>query len=309
VGARIRDHRLRWTALAHAGALLWREAPGFWKRYQSESRRSVLPAPCTPQPHRWPDHGLHAAWLGHSTVLVKMDGFTILTDPVFSQRAGIHLGLTTLGVQRIVEPALDLLQLPKIDMVLLSHAHMDHFDLRSLRALESRRTIVVTASRTGDLLRARRWAAIHELRWNQEVQVGPVRVKATEVNHWGARLRTDTYRGYNGYILTHENRRVLFAGDTADTRAFRRVAGAHDIDLAIMPIGAYNPWIRFHCTPEQAWRMATEARAERVLAVHHSTFLLGREPVTEPLERILHAAGPRSTSIVCHTIGDEFSLG
>jgi L-ascorbate metabolism protein UlaG (beta-lactamase superfamily) len=304
----VRDHRLRWTALAQAGALLWREAPGFWRRYQSESRRPVLPAPCMPQPHRWPDTGLHAAWLGHSTVLIKLDGFTILTDPVFSLRAGIHLGLTTLGVQRIVEPALNLLQLPKIDLVLLSHAHMDHFDLRSLRALESRRTAVVTAARTSDLLRPRRWAAIHELRWSEETQVGPMRVRAVEVNHWGARLRTDTYRGYNGYVLTHGGRRVLFAGDTADTRAFRRVAGPHPVDLAIMPVGAYNPWIRFHCTPEQAWRMAMEAAAEHVLPVHHSTFLLGREPVTEPLERTLHAAGARASRVVCHSIGDEFSL-
>jgi L-ascorbate metabolism protein UlaG (beta-lactamase superfamily) len=70
------------------------------------------------------------------------------------------------------------------------------------------------------------------------------------------------------------------------------------VNLAIMPIGAYDPWIRFHCTPEQAWRMATEAHAERILPVHHSTFLLGREPVTEPLERLLHAAGARVASVV-----------
>ena len=306
--ARVRDQRLRWSALAQAGALFWREAPDLWRRYQSETRRPVLPSPCTPQPHRWPDTGLYAAWLGHSTVLLKMDGVTVLTDPVFSLRAGIHLGLTTLGVQRIVEPGLDILQLPKIDVVLLSHAHMDHFDLRSLRALESRKTAVVTAWRTSDLLRPRRWAAVYELRWGDEVQVGPLRVRGVEVEHWGARVRTDTYRGYNGYLLTHGHRRALFAGDTADTRAFRRVAGSHDLDLAIMPIGAYNPWIRFHCTPEQAWRMVTEARAQRVLPVHHSTFLLGREPVTEPLERLLHAAGTHAPSVVCHSIGDEVSL-
>jgi L-ascorbate metabolism protein UlaG (beta-lactamase superfamily) len=305
--ARVRDHRLRWAALAQAGALLWKEAPALWQRYQREARRPVLPAPATPEPHRWSDRGLHAAWLGHSTVLLKIDGLTVLTDPVFSLRAGIHLGLTTLGVQRIVEPAMDLLHLPKIDLVLLSHAHMDHFDLRSLRALESRRTTVVTASRTSDLLRVRRWGAVHELRWGQEVHVGSLHIRATEVDHWGARVRTDTWRGYNGYVLTGGNTRLLFAGDTADTRAFRRVAGSNDVDLAIMPIGAYNPWIRFHCTPEQAWRMATEAHADRVLPVHHSTFLLGREPVAEPLQRLIDAAGARASSIVCHRIGDEFS--
>src|SRR3954451_4270206 len=94
------------VGLLGAGALIYNAAPGFWKQYQRELKRPIALPPLVPQPDKWPDNGLHAAWLGHSTVLMKVDGFTILTDPVLSERAGIHLGLLTLGVKRLVEPAL-----------------------------------------------------------------------------------------------------------------------------------------------------------------------------------------------------------
>src|SRR5215469_18620725 len=108
-------------------------APQFWKRYQEERKRRILPAPERPNPKAWPDQGVYAAWIGHSTVLLKIDGITILTDPVFSRRVGIRLGPVTLGIKRLVEPALAIKDLPRIDLILLSHAHMDHFDIRSLR--------------------------------------------------------------------------------------------------------------------------------------------------------------------------------
>jgi L-ascorbate metabolism protein UlaG (beta-lactamase superfamily) len=167
---------------------------------------------------------------------------------------------------------------------------------------------VVTASQTSDLLRVGQYRSVKEAAWGSELQVGPVRIKGLEVNHWGARLRTDTYRGYNGYLLESGRYRILFAGDTADTRKLLRVAGNKAVDMIIMPIGAYNPWIRFHCTPEQAWRMGEEARAERFFPVHHSTFQLSREPAGEPLERLHAAAGKRDSSIIIHQIGETFSL-
>ncbi|HYI96392.1 MAG TPA: MBL fold metallo-hydrolase [Bryobacteraceae bacterium] len=291
-----------------AGAMIYQAAPGFWQQYTRELRRPVSPSPKIPNPSEWPDQGLHAAWLGHSTVLLKVDGFTIITDPVFSTRAGLHLGPVTLGVKRLTAPALALANLPKIDLVLLSHAHMDHFDLPSLRRLEQRVTTVVTASRTGDLLRVGQYAGVHEIGWGQEQRVGPATIRGLEVNHWGARLRTDTYRGYNGYLIQIGHYRILFAGDTADTTKLTKAAGSKHIDMAIIPIGAYNPWVRFHCTPEQAWRISQEARAELFFPVHHSTFQLSREPVTEPLERLHAAAGSQEKRIIIHEIGQEFKL-
>ena len=120
-------------------------------------RRPVAPAPYTPHPKKWPDHGLHAAWLGHSTVLLKLDGFTILTDPVLGDRCGVRMGPVTVGLKRMVAPALLRSQLPHIDLILLSHAHFDHFDMATLRSLERSGAMVVTASNTSDLLRVRRY--------------------------------------------------------------------------------------------------------------------------------------------------------
>jgi L-ascorbate metabolism protein UlaG (beta-lactamase superfamily) len=244
--------------------------------------------------------------LGHTTVLIKIDGFTILTDPVLNSRVGVDLKLFTLGLRRIVAPALATKELPKIDLVLLSHAHFDHFDLHTLRRLEGRGTEVVTAARTADLLRVGRYARVSELGWGNRVQVGPLEVRAFQVKHWGARMRRDTYRGYNGYTIEAGRYRVLFGGDTALTPNFRSLRGSRPFDLAIMPVGAYNPWIHSHCTPEQAWQMANDAGSEFFLPVHHQTFTLSREPYLEPIERTCSAAGRHTDRIALHKIGQEF---
>ncbi len=239
---------------------------------------------------------------------MKVDGFTILTDPVFSLRVGLNLGPFTLGIKRLVDVALELRDLPPIDLVLLSHAHMDHFDLPSLRLLENLKTHVITAQRTDDLLRPKRYAGVQELRWNEMARVGPAAVKAFEVAHWGARMRSDVYRGYNGYLLEIGNRQVLFPGDTAQTPRFKQLRSSKPIDLAIMPIGAYDPWIHVHCNPEQALAMANDAGAESILPVHHQTFQLGRERKREPIERLLSAAGSSHDRVRIREIGQELSL-
>lgn len=296
------------AGLVGAGTFLYRAAPAFWNQYFREMARPIVPSPHSPQPEFWPDKGLHATWLGHSTVLIKAGGLTILTDPVFSDRVGVGLGPVTLGLKRLVAPAAHGEALPVVDLVLLSHAHMDHFDLPSLRSLEDRGTTVITAWRTADLLRTHRYKEVRELAWGDEAQVGPARVRAFEVNHWGARVRTDTYRGYNGYLIETDKHRIIFGGDTAHTRSFRQLRTSRQADLAIMPIGAYNPWIRCHCNPEQAWSMAEDANAEFVLPVHHQTFQLSREPYREPIERILECAGSRPERVCVHEIGQEFHI-
>ncbi len=294
--------------IAGAGTLLYRAAPAFWQQYARDLGRPIINPSEHPNPQRWPDRGLHIAWLGHSTLLLKIEGTTILTDPVFSDRIGLDLGLFTLGLKRLTAPALAERQIPRPDLILLSHAHMDHFDLPSLRALEHPQVPVITATKTSDLLRIDRYRSVQEIGWGQTARVGAAEIRAVEVNHWGARMRTDTYRGYNGYLIEAGRYRVLFGGDTADTVAFRTLRTTRPIDLAIMPIGAYNPWIHYHCTPEQAWRMGNDAGAEFFVPVHHQTFQLSREPFTEPIERFHQAAGQHTGRIALAHIGQEFHI-
>jgi L-ascorbate metabolism protein UlaG (beta-lactamase superfamily) len=292
--------------IAGLGAgLLYRAAPAFWQQWARELGEPIAAPPHIPHPKRWSDRGVYAAWLGHATVLLKVDGFTILTDPVFSDRIGLGLGPLTLGLKRLVLPALSIEALPRVDLILLSHAHMDHIDLPSLRTLESPTVRLVTASRTADLLRVDRYAEVRELGWDEQADLGPVRVRAIRVRHWGARMRSDDWRGYNGYLLTIGRYRILFAGDTAVTTAFRSLG---DTDLALLPVGAYDPWIANHCSPEQAWQMANDARAAHVLPIHHQTFHLSREPVHEPIERLMTAAGSAAGRVALTQVGEEFSL-
>ena len=161
--------------------------------------------------------------LGHATVLINFFGFNIITDPALFSRVGIRLPGFTVGPKRLTAPALRVRDLPRIDLVLLSHAHFDHFDTRTLHAL-SRKADLITASRTSDIAQSTMFRSKRELRWGEEVEVrrdvGALRVRAFEVRHWGARLRTDNYRGYNGYVLERDGRRIIFGGDTAQTGSF-----------------------------------------------------------------------------------------
>jgi L-ascorbate metabolism protein UlaG (beta-lactamase superfamily) len=286
----------------------FRAGPMLWRRMAEDRKRSVAPAPRVPNFAEWSGQGVHAAWIGHSTVLIRVDGFTILTDPVFSARIGIGIGPFTIGMKRLIQPAVNLAKLPVPDLILLSHAHMDHLDRPSLRRLENHATTVVTAQGTSDLLRVKRYRSVHELRWDGTCQVGPAKVRAFEVKHWGARTRTDVHRGYNGYLIEAGRYRIVFGGDTAYTDAFRRIRSSKPVDLAIMPIGAYDPWIHAHCNPEQALAMANHAGAEFVLPVHHQTFKLSNEPYREPIERLLRASGSAGDRIAIREIGDEFHL-
>ena len=295
-------------ALGLSAHAVYRQSPNFWRQFAKELFTPVADAVLHPQPATWQPKGLHAAWLGHSTTLIRIDGFTILTDPVFSPRCGIDLILGTLGPKRLVAPALTIGQLPKIDLILLSHAHFDHWDLPSLKALASKNIPIVCARQTQDLLNPGLWQSVKELGWRERTQVGPVNIRAIEVKHWGARVRNDSYRGYNGYLIEAGNYKVLFSGDTAHTNLFREIRTAKPIDLAIMPIGAYDPWIANHCTPEQAIQLADWANAERIMPVHHQTFVLSSEPPNEPIERLFNKLGNSNQRAVAHQIGSQWSV-
>jgi L-ascorbate metabolism protein UlaG (beta-lactamase superfamily) len=283
-----------------------------WREWTIESWRPITPAFTKPEPLKWNDAKITAAWVGHATVLINFFGINVLTDPVLFPRIGIRLPGLTIGPKRLTGPALQFHELPRIDLVLLSHAHFDHFDLRTLHRFDEK-TRVITAPNTADLLRWTRLRDITELRWG-ETQIlnidkqtkGDIAISAFQVKHWGARKQRDDYRGYNGYVMERMGRRILFAGDTAMTDSFAKVP--RPIDLAIMSIGAYNPWIHSHCTPEQAVEMATTAGARFIMPVHHQTFRLSFEPLREPIERFQLALSETPERIALREIGETFVL-
>src|SRR5437764_15134896 len=216
-----------------------RFAGKFMRERVEESRVPMSPAPNKPRPAEWSDERLTVAWLGHATVLMNFYGTWLLTDPVLRSRVGVRVGALTLGPRRLVRPALTLRELPKLDAILVSHAHMDHCDMGTLRRLP-RRTRAVVQEGNGDLVR--RFSRVDELTWGESVEVNGARVESVEVNHWGARKLTDKHRGYGGFLVEKRGRALVFGGDTAYTNAFSRLKRRDvRVELAILPIGAYHP--------------------------------------------------------------------
>jgi L-ascorbate metabolism protein UlaG (beta-lactamase superfamily) len=272
----------------------------FLRQAIQETTREISPVGYKPKPASWSDRDFTAAWLGHATVLVNFYGLTILTDPTLMPRIGAAIGIGTVGPKRLVAPPLAFHELPPIDLVLLSHAHMDHFDMPSLRQFPAE-TKAVTAGATLDLFRNLRFRKnVTELRWGDRTKVstahGDVMVEAFEVNHWGARWRHDKQRGFNGYILEREGKKLMFGGDTALTDKFELIRSKGPFDVSIMPIGSYKPFKKCHCTPEESVRMLNAAGAEKILPIHFKTFRLGEEGTVEPMERL-------QESIACDRIG------
>src|SRR5213075_1100581 len=282
-----------------------------WREWTIESRRPIAPAFAKPGPRGWNDARVTVAWLGHSTVLINFFGVTILTDPALFPRVGIRLPGITIGPKRLTAPALLFDGLPQIDLILLSHAHFDHLDLRTLSCFDET-TRVITARGTGDLLKRTRFSNVTELEWNESktlnTAAGEMVIAAFPVKHWGARTQRDTHRGYNGYLIERRGRRIIFAGDTAMTESFAALRRHGPIDVAIMSISAYNPWIQSHCTPEQAVQMANAAGARFIVPVHHQTFRLSFEPFREPIERFEAALSKTPKRSALREIGQTFVL-
>ncbi|HTD68150.1 MAG TPA: MBL fold metallo-hydrolase [Candidatus Limnocylindria bacterium] len=282
----------------------------FVRQAIQETARSIAPSKNKPTPLNWSDREINVAWLGHATVLVNFYGLTILTDPTFFPRIGADIGFATIGPKRIVAAPLSLEELPPIDLLLLSHAHMDHFDMPTLREFSSAPK-AITAGSTLDLFENMKFRKnVSELRWNESTMVktahGDVRVEAFEVNHWGARWRHDKQRGFNGYILEREGKKIMFGGDTAITDKFQLIRSKGRFDLAIMPIGSYLPFKKCHCTPEESVKMLNDAGAKKVLPVHFKTFRLGEEGTTQPMERL--EASIAHDRIALRDIGETFRL-
>src|SRR5215475_1589836 len=183
---------------------VWRWLGYLFREWTIESCRPIAPAFAKPAPSKWSNTQLTLAWLGHSTVLINFFGVTILTDPVLFPRIGIRLPGLTIGPKRLTAPALTYEELPKIDLILLSHAHFDHLDLRTLRCFDET-TNVITARATADLLKPARFCDVAELDWGESKMLnsapGQIDIAAFPVKHWGARTQRDTHRCYNGYLI------------------------------------------------------------------------------------------------------------
>lgn len=272
-----------------------------------------------PEPSSWSNESITLSWIGHSTVLINFFGKWILTDPVLFERIGIYFLGTSYGPSRITPPALNADEIPKPDIILLSHAHMDHMDYPTLKYLAKKyahKIDVITAYLTKDVIEDLPWNSINVLDWNDEINLHGICFKALEVKHFGWRFpwekdRSRGYfrdgRSYNAYIIENRGKKILFGGDTAYTTKLNK-AKEENIDIAIMPIGAYNPWRRNHCNPEEALKMAADINAKYFIPIHTKTFKQGIEPINEPIEWLKNSAPKYPLIIGIDEIGKTFQL-
>ena len=276
-----------------------------------DALRAIPAAPEKPKPETWSNDEITLSWLGHASVLINFHGITILTDPVLASRVGIGAGPFVIGPKRYVQPALKCNELPRIDLVLISHCHFDHLDMWTIRRL-GKTPVLVAPSKTSDLFKCTQIKNIKEAVWKQPFELfserGGLKIEAFQTKHWGARMGSDTHRLWNGYMLERNGKKLIFGGDTAATHTFGDLRAFGPFELAIMPIGAYDPWIAHHCTPEEALKMADEAGAKYILPIHHQTFVLSREPLDEPIKRLQRALIKAPERLALSKVGETFVL-
>ena len=270
----------------------WREQPflvtkmgQLWRLARESHEAPIAGSPRRPE--LVSAHELGVTFIGHSSFLLQVGGRNVLIDPVFSKR------LVLLRRQR--HAGLLVQELPAIDVVLLTHAHMDHLDMPSLRRVvrATRRLTgmapeVVVPKGVADLVARLRFARVHDMEWWERLEVKGLEVTMTPCRHWGARMFNDTHRGYGGYVVNS----VYHSGDTAYFSGFAEIGKRLAPKVALLPIGAYFPDSHraVHTSPEEAVRGFVDLGAERMVPMHYGTFKLGREPMEEPVERLMAEA-------------------
>jgi L-ascorbate metabolism protein UlaG (beta-lactamase superfamily) len=248
---------------------------------------------------------LGVTFIGHSSFLVQIDGRNLLIDPVFSSRIVI--------LRRFRHPGLLIEELPPIDMVLVTHAHMDHLDRGSLRKIvrdqrkrHGHAPIAVIPVGVDDLVNDLGFAQVENLALWQSKLLAGIEITRTPARHWGARFFRDTDRGFGGYVLRSDSHSLYHSGDTAYFGGFEEIGRRLSPQVALLPIGAYHPdsFRTVHTSPEDALQGFVDLGSRWMIPMHYGTFRLSYEPMKEPPER-LRAAAIRAGLIDSLRILDE----
>ena len=246
--------------------------------------------------HAWArpvETGLRATWLGHSTVLLEIDGMRVLTDPVWGQRAS---PFSFAGPRRFQPVPVDIAALPPLDAVLISHDHYDHLDYPSIRALAALEVPFITSLGVGMHLEA--WGVpaerITELDWWEYAVVGGLTITAAPAHHFSGRgLRDRNATLWSSFAVRGERHGVFFSGDTGLSPLFSEIgARLGPFDLVMIEVGAFHPsWGHVHLGPQNALQAWSQLGSGRLLPVHWGTFNLAMHPWQEPAE-VLFAEAP-----------------
>lgn len=223
-------------------------------------------------------------WVGHATTVINLGGKIFITDPVIG-----NLG----HIKRLVKPSIDLKNI-KADYILITHGHMDHLDYSVIRQLNKDAVLIVPrgVKRTLNILGFKK---VFILRPGEEYKDGSVIIKTLEANHNGKRYSCFGYSDSNSYIISSNNKNVLFAGDTAYTENYKGIKA----DAAVMPVGCYKPdeFKKMHCSPVQSFEMFKMMDAKLMIPIHYKTYILSQES-DKDTEEILNKINDGSIKII-----------
>ena len=226
----------------------------------------------------------YIAWIGHATFLIKLGETTIITDPVFSKNAGPLV----FGPKRYVEPAIELNEIPKTDVFLLTHNHYDHQDMSTIRGFPYKDAKVLLPLKLGKYFK--RYKDVNEMDWYDEIQINSdLKITLLPAVHWSKRSLTDTNKTlWGNFLIEYKNKKIFFACDTGYGNIYKDLGAKYGpIDLSMINIGAYDfrPMFDksiYHTTPEEALNIAQDLKSKKVLGTHWGTFVLSLEPIMEP---------------------------
>ncbi len=222
-------------------------------------------------------------WIGHASFLIQTPTRSILVDPNWAKWLKV--------IKRIRQPGIEIHDLPAIDLVLVTHAHFDHLDRKTLRTVASDQPIVVPRH-VGGLVHGLGFQHVQELDPWQTFEIDDLRITLTPARHWGARILHDSHRGFGGFLVEYAGRSVFHCGDSAYFPGFREIGERLPVEIALLPIGAYDaPTKRdVHMNPEEALRAFVELKARTMIPMHFGTFRLSYEPLDEPPRRLMEKA-------------------
>ena len=255
----------------------------------------------------------YIAWIGHATYLIKLGNTTLITDPVFSKNAGPLI----FGPKRFTEPALNLNEIPKTDVFLLTHNHYDHQDMSTIRKFPFKDAKVLVPLKLGKYFK--KYKDVNEMDWYEEIKINDhLKVTFLPAVHWSKRTLTDTNKTlWGNFLIQYKNMKILFACDTGYGNIYKELGEKYGpIDITMINIGAYDfrPMFDksiYHTTPEEALNVAQDLKSKKVLGMHWGTFVLSLEPIMEPPIRFKENAekfGFKKEDAITFKIGEINSL-
>jgi N-acyl-phosphatidylethanolamine-hydrolysing phospholipase D len=237
----------------------------------------------------------YITWIGHATFLIKLGDTTIITDPVFSKNTGPLI----FGPKRYVDPAIKLNEIPKTDLLLLTHNHYDHLDASAIRNFPHKDTKVLLPLNLSKYFK--KFKNVNELDWYDEIQVNKdVKVTLLPAVHWSKRSLWDTNKTlWGNFLIEYNGKKILFASDTGYGNIYKELGEKYGpIDITFINIGAYNfyPMMPikdksiYHTNPEQALNIGKDLKSKKVIGMHWGTVVLSLEPIMEPPKRFKDSA-------------------